>query len=122
MADVKRSVRVGERLREELALMLSREVSDPRLRAVAVTEVSMTSDLQQARVKVRCPDGNEPMVRKAVLSGLASASGLLRREMGRRLGLRYAPRLLFEWDEAPEKRDRIDALLEEIAKEPRAKD
>jgi len=119
MPEVKRSVRVGERLREELAVLLAREVRDPRVAGVAISEVKMTSDLQQARVLVRCPSGDTPEVRKALLSGLASASGLLRREVGQRLGLRYAPRLVFEYDEAPEKRDRIDALLEEIKREPR---
>jgi len=119
MPEVKRSIRVGERLREVLAVLLSREVRDPRLASVSVTQVEMTSDLQQARVKVRSPSGETAEGRKALLAGLGSATGLLRREAGRRLGLRYTPRLVFQYDEAPEKRDRVDALLEEIAREPR---
>jgi ribosome-binding factor A len=122
MPEVKRSVRVAERLREALAELLTREVRDPRVASVALTEVTMTSDLQQAKVLVRSPAGETPEGRKALLAGLASASGLLRREIGHRLGLRYAPRLVFFYDEAPEKRDRIDMLLDEIARAPRGRE
>ncbi|GAC1540497.1 MAG: 30S ribosome-binding factor RbfA [Polyangiales bacterium] len=125
MAEVKRSVRIGERLREELAALLVRDVQDPRVRGVIVTMVRMTADLQLARVRVRLPEldaRDEVAHRKALLAGLESASGMLRRELGRRLGLRYAPKLAFYFDEAPEKRDRIDALLAEIEREGKKPD
>lgn len=122
MAEVKRSVRVGERIREELATLLTREVHDPRIKDIIVTLVDMTADLQLARVKVRLATDDVPARRKALLHGLESASRMLRRELGKRLQLRYAPQLVFHYDEAPEKRTRIDELLDEIARAPRAKD
>ena len=122
MAEVKRSVRVGERLREELATLLTREVHDPRVKDVIVTLVDMTADLQLARVKVRLATDDVAPGRNALLQGLESASRMLRRELGKRLQLRYAPQLVFHYDEAPEKRTRIDELLDEIARAPRAKD
>lgn len=126
MSEVKRHVRVGERLREELALLIQDEVRDPRVAGVAVTEVSMTPDLQLARVRVRhatvVDAADEAEKRKALLAGLQSASGMLRREIGHRLGLRYAPRLAFHYDESPEAKDRIDRLLDEIAREPKARE
>ena len=122
MAAVKRSARIGERLREELALTIAREVRDPRVLDVTVVAVRMTDDLQLAKVLVRTPSGDDLAARKALLSGLASATGVLRREVARRLQLRYAPRLVFYYDEAPEKRQRIDVLLQEIAEAPRARD
>jgi ribosome-binding factor A len=118
-------VRVGERLREEIALLIQDEVRDPRVVGVAVTEVSMTPDLQLARVRVRLTvvaPADEAKRRKALLAGLESASGMLRRELGHRLGLRYAPKLAFHYDESPEAKDRIDRLLDEIAREPKARE
>jgi ribosome-binding factor A len=120
MAEVKRSVRVGERLREELATLLSREVQDPRVKDVIVTLVDMTADLQLARIKVRLAVDDVPARRKALLQGLESASGMLRRVLGKKLQLRYAPQLVFHYDEAPEKRTRIDELLDEIHRAPKA--
>lgn len=124
MPEAKRSVRVGERLREELAVLVAREVRDPRVHGATISEVVMTDDLQLAKVRVRLPPQmpDEPAARRALLAGLQSASGMLRRELGTRLGLRYAPKLAFYYDEAPEKRTRIDELLHEISQTPRAPD
>ena len=119
MAEVKRSVRIGERVREVLSGLLLREVRDPRVNTLIISEVEMTSDLQLAKVRFRLPTGDEPATRKAALAGLESASGMLRREVGKRLALRYAPRFAFFYDENPERRDRIDEILNEIAREPR---
>ena len=58
---------------------------------------------------------------RAVLAGLESASGGMRGEIARRLSLRHAPKFSFFYDESPEKRHRIDALLDEIAHEPKGK-
>ena len=123
MAAVKRSVRIGERLREQLADLLGRQVHDPRVLGVVLSRVSMTDDLQLARVYVRLSaGGDDEAKRRALLAGLDSASGLLRRELGRSLNLRYAPRLAFHYDEAQEKRSRIDALLAEIEQGEKAKE
>ena len=122
MADVKRSVRVAGRLREELAALLSREVHDPRVAGVAVADVRLTEDLQLAHVRVRLIDrGDDASARKALLAGLHSASGFLRREVGQRLGLRYAPRLMFHYDEGLEQHDRVGQLLDEIELEKRGR-
>lgn len=123
MAEVRRSTRVGERLREELAELLRRRVQDPRVASAIVSLVDMTADLQLARIKVRLAEGgDDPARRKALLAGLESASGMLRREIGKRLSLRYAPKLTFHYDEGVDKRSRVDEILEEIARSPRAKD
>jgi ribosome-binding factor A len=114
---------VGERVREELASIVSLELRDPRLEGVSVTDVRMTPDLQLARVRVRLLDPkDEPAKRKALLAGLESASGMMRREIAQRLGLRFAPKLTFHYDESPEAKDRIDRLLDEIQKEPKARE
>jgi ribosome-binding factor A len=114
-----RPVRVAARVQEELAKLLSREIRDPRVTQVMVTSVDVTPDLLDARVRFRLAV-DEPAARKNALAGLNSASGLLRRELGQRLQLRNAPRLQFFYDESLEKQDRIDRLLDEIAREPKA--
>jgi ribosome-binding factor A len=122
MKDDKRTARVAARIQEELAQLLVREVQDPRVRFVMITSVSVTPDLLDARVRVRLTTGDAPQARKAVLAGLTSASGLLRRELGQRLQLRHAPRLAFHYDESVETTRRIEEVLAEIAAEPKAKD
>ncbi len=120
MTTSKRPVRVAARVQEELAVLLARTVRDPRVAGAMVTGVDVTPDLLDARVRVRLPTSDDPAARKALLAGLRSASGVLRRELGARLGLRNAPRLAFFYDESIEKQRRIDEILDEIAREPKA--
>jgi len=114
-----RPVRVAARVQEELATLLSREVRDPRVANVVVTSVDVTPDLLDARVRFRLTVDDEAS-RKNAIKGLESASGLLRRELGQRLQLRNAPRLQFFYDESMEAQERVDRLLDEIAREPKA--
>ena len=107
-----RPVRVGERIREELSLLLLRKVNDPGLAPVTVTEVSVTQDLRIAHVNYSAlvPPEERPAVAKA----LRRSSGFLRRELGHLLGLRYAPELQFHYDDSFDRGARIDAILREI--------
>ena len=115
---VKRSVRVAERVREEIARLLARELSDPRLAHAMITEVTMPDDLQSARVKVRlAAGGHDGANRKRLLDGLRAAGGLIRKSVGRSLALRHSPEIRFEYDEGQDARDRIEELLAEIKKE-----
>jgi ribosome-binding factor A len=120
--EVKRSERVGAMLAKELALLLAREIKDPRAAFVAVTRVKLTDDLASARVFVRLvKDGDSAQRRKEALLGLSRAAGLLRKEASRRLKLRRAPELSFEYDEGQDDLTRIEALLEEVKAEERAR-
>ena len=107
-----RSVRVGERIREELSLLLLRKVNDPGLAPVTVTEVSVTKDLRIAHVNYSALVA--PEERPAVARALRRSSGFLRRELGHLLGLRYAPELQFHYDDSFDRGARIDAILREI--------
>lgn len=111
---VKRSARVAERLREELSALL-RNLDDPRLLGVVVMRVEMTDDLQLARIYVRRELGiSDESERKALLRGLSSASGKLRKDVGHALSLRYSPELKFFYDEGLDALSRVEALLQEI--------
>jgi ribosome-binding factor A len=107
-----RPARVGERIREELSLLLLRKVNDPGLVPVTVTEVSVTSDLRIAHVNYSALVA--PEERPAVVKALRRSSGFLRRELGHLLGLRYAPELQFHYDDSFDRGARIDAILREI--------
>lgn len=107
-----RPARVGERIREELSLLLQRKVNDPGVAPVTVTEVSVTADLRIAHVNYSAlvPPEDRPAVAKA----LRRSSGFLRRELGHLLGLRYAPELQFHYDDSFDRGARIDAILRDI--------
>jgi len=94
--------------------MLIREISDPRLKQIFVTDVKIDKDLAFADVFVSAIEGVE---RSAdVLAGLESASGFLRRTLSARVELRAFPRLRFHWDVTPENADRIERILAELRK------
>jgi ribosome-binding factor A len=115
MADVKRATRVAERIREELAFALAEVVKDPGARGVIVAGVRVSDDLRHANVYVRLVSGGDDETeRKRALAGLTRASGVLRREVTERAGLRFAPELRFHYDEGQDARDRIDQLLREV--------
>jgi ribosome-binding factor A len=107
-----RPARVGERIREELSLRLMRKVNDPGLSSVTLTDVSVTKDLRIAHVNYSAlvPEEERPAVAKA----LRRSSGFLRRELGHSLGLRYAPELMFHFDNSFDRGARIDAILRDI--------
>ena len=108
-----RPARVGERIREELSLLLQRRANDPGLARVTITDVSITPDLKIAHVNYSALVG--PEERKAVAQALRRAEGFLRRELGGALGLRYAPELQFHYDDSYDRGARIDSLLRRIS-------
>ena len=122
VSEKKRATRVAARIREELSLALAEVVKDPRTRGVIVSLVRLSDDLRHASVYVRLVSGgDDETVRKQALTGLERASGVLRREVTERAGLRFAPELKFHYDEGQDARTRIDELLAEVEKEQKAR-
>ncbi len=114
--EVKRSMRVANRVREELAGLL-RSLSDPRIAGVLITRVEASDDLSFLRVFVRCDQGADAIRQKGLLKGLEAANGRLRRDVTRNVGLRVAPQLRFMYDEGIDAALRVEELLHEIARE-----
>ncbi|AKT38750.1 30S ribosome-binding factor RbfA [Chondromyces crocatus] len=113
----KRTGRVGEALRAELAREI-RALNDPRVLGVIVSRVEIDPDLARAKIYVRHDLGvAEPSARREILRGLAAASGRLRRDVARRLTLRSMPELHFHYDEALDEQRRIEEILHEIKSE-----
>lgn len=92
--------------------MLLKGLKDPRVGFVTITAVSVTPDMHLARVYYTVyGDDNQ---RKETQKGLQSAIPFFRRELGRRLRMRYVPDLVFEFDKALEYGNRIDSLLRQL--------
>jgi ribosome-binding factor A len=118
MPGPKRSVRVGEQLKTALANFLSREVSDPRLTGVVITRVELTDDLALLTAHIRLlSGGDDEKTRKATLTALDRARGILKRELGARVKTRIVPELRFFYDEGQDRQTRVEALLREIEDE-----
>ena len=108
--------RVNSLIRQEISELLQRQVKDPRLgNFIAVTEVSTSSDLKHAKVFVSRLGSEEE--KQETLSALASASGFFRKELARRLKLRFTPELSFQWDDSIERGDRLLQLIDRVAPE-----
>ena len=104
--------RISDRIRQELSEMLIREISDPRLKQIYVTDVKVDKELAYADVFVSAVEG---VSRSAdVLAGLESASGFIRRNLAARVELRAFPRLRFHWDMTPENADHIEQVLAKL--------
>ncbi len=111
----KRADRVADQVRMEVADILMRRAKDPRLDAVTVTDVEMTSDLRLARVYVTTLQG--PQDEGGTMASLEHAAGFIRAELGRRLNLRYTPELSFHKDVSGPRGDRILRLLSGVLPE-----
>ena len=108
----RRTERLGEEFREEIARMIGGQLKDPRIGFVTVTRVEVVPDLRQAKVYVGVL--GSPAEREKTLVGLRQAAGFMRRSLGQKLRLRHAPELTFVYDEGLEAHDRIARLLAEV--------
>jgi ribosome-binding factor A len=110
-----RPARVGEEIRQEISLLLSREVQDPGLGFVTVTRVTVSPDLLLARIFYTLL--GDAAARTATAKALGRATPFLRRQLGRRLRLRRVPELMFQFDESIENQARIEKILIDLAEE-----
>ena len=111
--DHRRSDRVSEAIREEVATFLAEGVKDPRVQGlVTVTGVDVTRDLRQARVFVSILGTEEQ--KSSTMEGLSSLAGHLRSRIGRSMRLRVAPQIEFLLDPSIARAARIESLLSEL--------
>ena len=106
--------RIEGELQRTLSELVSREVKDPRVGSVTITEVKVDADLSAARVFFT-PFASKHTPEE-VQAGLTSAGAFLRGEVGRRLRLRHAPRLEFVFDDSFEKAAKLTALIDSAPK------
>lgn len=110
-----RSEKVEQSIKEELSQIIQREVRDPRIGFVSITDVEVSVDLRHARVFVSVLGDAE--AKAATMDGLRSALGYIRRALGSRLQMRYTPDITFKLDESIERGARVNKLLGDVAQE-----
>src|SRR5262249_10190921 len=115
MAQGARPERVGEAIRQELSVMLQREVHDPGIGFVTLTRVKVSADLQVVRAYYTVI--GDDRARRETAKALERATPFLRRQIGQRIRLRRVPELHFEYDESVEKQDRIEKILLDLQRE-----
>ena len=103
--------RINELMREVLGGAITSELQDPRIGFVTVTAVETSPDLRSARVFVSVL--GDAAQRKATLSGLASAHGVLQSAIAREMRIKRTPTLSFHYDDSIERGARLSELLDE---------
>jgi len=111
MLPYKRSQRVSDLLREEIADIITYRLKDPRIGFITVTGVDVTDDIKIARVYVTILKDEE---KKPTLEALNSAKSFIRTELSKRLRMKFIPSIEFKLDTSIEYGSRIDKLLKEI--------
>ncbi|GGA58776.1 ribosome-binding factor A [Pseudoclavibacter endophyticus] len=111
MADHARAARLADRIKVIVATRLERGIRDPRLGFVTITDVRVTGDLQHATIFYTVYGTEEELADTA--AALASATGMLRTEVGKNLKVRLTPSLEFVHDALPDNINQIDRLLQE---------
>jgi len=110
----RRTERIGEQIRAELARLLHEEATDPRIGLVTLTEVDVSPDLANARVYWSAVGPKDVDQRKRIEAGLESAAGFLRHRLARILELKRVPELRFRHDPSLALGDATLSLLREI--------
>ncbi|MBW1823878.1 MAG: 30S ribosome-binding factor RbfA [Deltaproteobacteria bacterium] len=108
----KRADRVSDLLKEEISQLLLREVKDPHIGFITITDVEVSKDLQVAKVYYTIL-GDEKQLRESA-QALNRASRFIKRQLGKRLRMRYIPDIIFKYDHSLEYGNRIDDILSHL--------
>ncbi len=107
--------RVCETCREVLGEIIQKEIKDPRIGFVTVTEVEMSADLRHARIWVSVLGTREEA--DEAMKALEGARGFIRAELGKRVRLRYLPEVTFMRDESCERSQRLEGIFRALREE-----
>ena len=119
-ANFKRADRVADLIKVELSDIILRQIRNPRIGAVTITDVEVTDDLKLA--KIFFVELGKDTCNPETQKGLGQARSFMKRELGKRLRLRYVPDIVFTPDESFAYGSRIDRLLAEIGGEDASQD
>jgi ribosome-binding factor A len=111
----KRSERVADLIQKEISQMLVKSIKDPRIGFVTITKVSVSEDCRFAKVYFSVV--GTLAERERSMKGLDSAKGFVRKELGRRIRLRYTPEILFQFDPSIEYAIHMGELIQTIQQE-----
>ena len=105
--------RLSQEIQKEVNDILTKRVRDPRVQGVTITGVEVTGDLQHATIYYSTLSNLASDAEKTQI-GLDKATGLIRRELGKRLSIYVTPEIKFERDESVRNGDHIDELLSKL--------
>jgi ribosome-binding factor A len=108
----KRSEKVADLIRKEISEMLVKTIKDPRIGFVTITRVAVSEDYRSAKVYFSVAGTVEE--RQRSMEGLNSAKGYVRKELGRRIRLRYTPEIIFKFDPSIEYAIHIGEVIRHI--------
>lgn len=114
--EFKRTDRVGDQIQRDLAVLIQREIKDPRLGMVTISHAKVSKDLSYADVYITVlalGDQDEVEAIAASLKVLRNAAGFLRAQLARGIKLRVMPELRFHFDESIERGRRLHSLIED---------
>ena len=104
--------RISSEMQKELSDIIQNHLKDPRITGMlSITKVIVTKDLRYAKVYVSVLGGSSP---EETLEGLESSKGFIRKEIGKRISLRYTPEIIFELDHSIEYGVHISSILKKI--------
>jgi ribosome-binding factor A len=113
--------RVASMMKDELSLLINRELKDPRVPFVTITNVELTRDVKQATVFISIVSIDQtytdPDLTKQVLEALRDAKGFLRKELAGIMQLRSIPDLIFKEDKGLENTLRVNEILKQLEAE-----
>jgi len=115
MQQYRRTDRLGDQIRAEIADIIAKKLKDPRVGFVTVTSVDVSADLRHAKVYVSIL-GDEK-TQTETMKGLNSASGFVRGEIGRRIKIKFTPDIVFRLDSSLEQAAHVLDILGHIKKE-----
>lgn len=107
--------KIQELIKQETSEIIMRELKDPRIGFVTVTEVDVSSDLRNAKLYVSIL-GNDKQIEET-WKGLNSSLGFIRRELAHRIRLKFMPEIKFLMDSSLEYSAHIQELLIKVQKE-----
>lgn len=110
-----RADRIAQQMKREVAIILQRELKDPRVRMATVSDVTVSGDLMYAKIYVTFMDNDAEAV-KAAIKVLNKAKGFVRTMIGRAMKLRAVPEITFFYDKSLDEGMRISNLITETLK------
>ena len=117
MTEGKRSEKVADLIQKEISEMLIRNLKDPRIGFITVTRVSVSDDCRFAKIYFSVMGSTEE--RERSMEGLNSAKGYVRRELGRRIQLRYTPDIVFQFDPSIEYAIHMEEVFRDLHEKKR---
>ena len=116
-----RTQRVAQEMQKEIAIILQREIKDPRVGMATVSGVEVSRDLAYAKVFVTFLNDNEPQQIKTGITALQDASGFIRSLLGKAMRLRVVPELTFAYDNSLVEGMRMSNLVSQVVQHDRAR-